>query len=74
MNAPLYWHGKEVVVLYAVVARVKGRIHLFYVPSEHHSGVDVETTVAEQNAIVEKWKGILDTKNVVATAFSWVPV
>lgn len=73
-TAPQYWHGKEVAVLYAVVARVNERIHTFYVASTYHSGVDAETTITEQKEIVEKWRDILGVKDVVITAFRWVPV
>ena len=74
MNTPEFWHGKEVVVLYAVVANMNDRIHTFYVASEHHSCVENEVRIEEQDKLVQKWKSILNTKNIVITAFRWVPV
>lgn len=72
--SPEFWHGKEVVVLYAIVANVNDRTHTFYVASEHRSGVEPEVRIAEQDRLAQKWRGILNTKNVVITAFRWVPV
>jgi len=73
-TVPRYWHGKEIVVLYAVVAKVSGTIRTFYVASEHHSGVEVAITIAEQGAIQEKWQHLLGAEIVTVVAFRWVSV
>ena len=72
--APEFWHGKEVFVLYTIVADVNDRIQTFYVASEHRSGVEPEVRTAEQDRIVQKLRGVLNTKNVVITTSHWVPV
>lgn len=74
MSIPRYWHGREVLVLYAVVAKVNEKILTFYVASKYHSGVEADVTIKEQNDISEEWKALLGTDVITVVSFRWVSV